>query len=53
MRANEDIEMYEVEDDEIEEDAVIDELDGNEDLMTLLEGLTLVVFSSPRLRGGR
>jgi hypothetical protein len=43
--------MYDVEDDEVEEEAVLDELDGNESVMTLLEGLTSV-FSSPRLRGG-
>ena len=29
LRANEDVEMVDVEDDEIEEEAVLDELDGN------------------------
>jgi len=30
LRSNEDVEMYDVEDDEVEEEAVLDELDGNE-----------------------
>ena len=30
LRSNEDVEMYDVEDDEVEEEVVLDELDGNE-----------------------
>jgi len=29
LRSNEDVEMYDAEDDEVEEEAVLDELDGN------------------------
>ena len=29
LRSNEDVEMYDVEDDEVDEEAVLDELDGN------------------------
>ena len=31
LRSNEDVEMYDVEDDEVEEEAVLDELDGKKD----------------------
>jgi len=40
LRANEDIEMYELEDDEEEEEAVMDELDGNEMTVSFVRGLT-------------
>lgn len=36
LRANEDIEMYEVGDDEEEEEAVMDELDGNKMTMSFM-----------------
>lgn len=29
LQSNEDVEMYDLEDDDLEEDAVLDELDGN------------------------
>jgi len=36
LRSNEDVEMYDVEDDEVEEEAVLDELDGNESRLLFL-----------------
>jgi len=39
LRSNEDIEMHDVEDDEVEEEAVLDELDGKRNTILSLHGL--------------
>ena len=36
LRSSEDVEMYDIEDDEVEEEAVLDELDGNESRRSFL-----------------
>jgi hypothetical protein len=43
LRSNEDVEMYDVEDDEVEEEAVLDELDGKGAHNTVSLHITKVV----------